>query len=259
MNSEIDNPAPPQPPPRESAPVGDPKPADKPGRLAALFRSLFNDPAKVPEDRHAIRFLQAVNTLYARVYHNLTVLAPSQVPRVGPALVVCNHISSIDPLLLQSACTYRLVQWMMAKEYTAIPYMGRIFQTLEVIPVDRGSREKAPLRTALRRLADGRVVGIFPEGTFSTTGELLEFQTGVALIAIKAKVPVYPAYLDGTERNKGMVQAFQERSRSVISFGPAVEFNRADTTRRTLEAATAAIQTAVRQLRPAVDEHRKFW
>ena len=112
--------------------------------------------------------------MLARVYHNLKVLTPSPLPRQGPAIVVCNHISPIDPILIQSACTYRVICWMMAKEYMELPVLGRVFKMLEVIPVDRGTRETGPLRTAFRRLHEGRILGIFPEGKISTTGELLE-------------------------------------------------------------------------------------
>ena len=172
--------------------------------------------------------------------------------------MVCNHFSSIDPVLIQSACSNRLITWMMAKEYMDLPVLGRVFRLLDVIPVDRGSRETGPLRTALRRLGEGRVIGIFPEGTFSTTGELLEFQTGVALMAIRAKVPVYPAYLDGTQRNKGMAQAFIVRSKSVVKFGPEVIFDRSDTSKENIEAATAKIRLAVELLRMDVDACRQM-
>ena len=209
-----------------------------------------------PEDQLPIRVLHAVNTLFSRVYHNLTVLSPAQLPRVGPAIVVCNHISSLDPLLLQSACTYRLIMWMMAKEYMDIPYMGKVFQRLQVIPVDRGSKETTPMRTALKRLGEGRIVGIFPEGRITANSEMNEFQTGVALMAIRAKVPVFPAYLDGTQRSMELTEAFVHRSSSAIAFGPAVEFDRSNTHRETLEAGTKAIKSAVNALRGRVDESR---
>jgi 1-acyl-sn-glycerol-3-phosphate acyltransferase len=205
-----------------------------------------------------IKSLQVVNTLLARVYHNLKVLSPAMIPRVGPAILVCNHISPIDPVLIQSTSTYRLVMWMMAKEYMDLPVLGRVFKKLDVIPVDRGTRETGPMRTAFRRLHEGRIVGIFPEGKISTINDLLEFQTGVALMAIRAKVPVYPAYLDGTQRNKSMVQAFIQRSSSVITFGPEVIFDRSDTSKETIDAATAKIRQAVNLLRLEVDAYRKM-
>ena len=211
-----------------------------------------------PEDRVSIRALHVVNTLFGRAYHDLTVLAPATLPREGPAIVVCNHISPIDPVLVQSAATYRLITWMMAKEYMALPILGRVFQVLDVIPVDRGSRETGPLRMALRRLAEGRIIGIFPEGKISTSNDLLDFQTGVALMAIRAKVPVIPVYLDGTQRNKDMVPALLQRSSSVVNFGPPVDFDRSDTSVANLESATKKIREALCLLRLDVDEFRKL-
>jgi 1-acyl-sn-glycerol-3-phosphate acyltransferase len=211
-----------------------------------------------PEDRFSIRALHMVNTLLARVYHNLTVLTPTTIPRKGPAILVCNHISPIDPILIQSTATYRLIMWMMAKEYMELPVLGKVFRKLDVIPVDRGTRETGPMRTAFRRLHEGRVIGIFPEGKISTTNELLEFQTGVAMMAIRAKVPVYPAYLDGTQRNKDMVEAFLQRSRSIITFGPEVIFDRRDTSKESIDAATAKIKEAVKLLKNDVDAYRQM-
>ncbi len=210
-----------------------------------------------PEDQFAIRVLHGVNYLFTRIYHHLTVVAPARLPHRGPAIIVCNHISSLDPLLLQSACTYRLIMWMMAREYMTIPGMGNIFQTLQVIPVDRGSKETTPMRTALRQLSQGHIIGVFPEGRISTTGDLLDFQTGVALMAIRAKVPIFPAYLNGTQRGSNMTQAFIRRSDSTVCFGPAIAFDRSNTHRETLEAATVAIKSAVNQLRFYVDEARR--
>jgi len=199
-----------------------------------------------------------VNTLFARIYHNLTILHPSHLPRDGPAIVVSNHISGLDPLLIQSACRYRLITWMMAREYMELPAMGRIFRVLGVIPVDRGSRETGPLRRAFRQLDNGRIIGIFPEGKIAATRELLPFQTGVALMAIRSNVPVHPVYLDGTQRNKEMGQAFFQRTRAIISFGPEVEFDRSETSKEKIDAATDAIKSAVFKLRLEVDNFRKL-
>jgi 1-acyl-sn-glycerol-3-phosphate acyltransferase len=207
-----------------------------------------------PEDRILIRGLHAIDTLYARIYHNLTVIAPQQLPRRGPAILVCNHISSLDPVLLQAVCTTRVVTWMMAKEYMTLPVLGMVFRTLGVIPVERSGRDTGPLRTALRDLGKGRVVGIFPEGTFSTDGNLRKFHTGVALMAIKTGAAVYPAYQDGSHRNSDMLRAFVDRARAVVAFGPPVEFDRTNSSRENLAAATARIREAIEGLSTPVHE-----
>jgi 1-acyl-sn-glycerol-3-phosphate acyltransferase len=203
---------------------------------------------KRPEDRLPIKALRAANVLFTRVYHHLEVRTPSQLPRVGPAILVCNHHSGLDPLLVQSPCN-RLITWMMAAEYYEMKSMGWIFRTVGAIPVRRANRDSASLRAAIRALEGGQVLGIFPEGRISPTEELLPFQTGVALMAIKTGVPVYPAYLTGTQRGKEMVRAFLTPNRAKLSFGPAIIFDRSSTSREALEVATEHIKNAIISLK----------
>ena len=209
-------------------------------------------PARRPEDRIPIQALRAVDTIFARVYHHLEIVRPARLPRRGAGILVCNHVSSVDPLLLQSASPQRLCIWMMAKEYMDLPALGPIFRTLGVIPVDRGGRDTSSLRAALRSLKEGRILGVFPEGKIATTADLLPFHTGAALMAIKANVPVYPAYQDGTQRGQDMYAACLKRQRAAVAFGPPVQFDRTNTRKENLDAATAAITAAVAALRPAV-------
>lgn len=208
-------------------------------------------PADPIERRITIRIAQGINRLFARNYHDMKVIAPAELPRTGPAILVSNHISGLDPLLIQSACR-RLVIWMMAREYYDIRSIGWIFRMVEAIPVERSGRDTAATRAALRALHDGRVVGIFPEGRIETDHELLPFQTGVAMLAIKTGVPVYPVYLDGTQRGKNMVTAVLQAHRVQIAFGPAVSFDRTSTGKASLEAATEHIKSAVRALRSTI-------
>jgi 1-acyl-sn-glycerol-3-phosphate acyltransferase len=200
------------------------------------------------ESRLPIRILFLLDTLFSRVYHRLTVIQPCEIPRRGAAILVVNHTSSIDPALVQSVCRNRLITWMMAQEYTDIKGTGWFYRTLGVIPVQRAGRDSGPLRTALRALEAGKLLGVFPEGRIAPTRDLLPFQTGVALMAIKTNVPVYPVYLDGTQRNKEMLQAVLVRNEATISFGPPVEFDRSGTSKEQLETATNAIRQAIERL-----------
>ena len=203
-----------------------------------------------PEKKLSIRLMKAADVLFSRVYHRLTVLTPPRLPATGPAILVCNHTSGLDPILIQSVCK-RVIVWMMAKEYYEIRPLKPFFQMLEAIPVDRAARDTGAMRSALRALQEGRILGVFPEGRISTVkGQLLPFQTGVAQMAIKLKVPVYPAFLDGTQYGvSDMVPAFTHRQEAVLRFGPAVEFDRSSTSREALENATAKLRAAVDALR----------
>ena len=203
-----------------------------------------------PETKLSIRVMKAADVLFSRIYHNLTVLTPPPLPATGPGILICNHTSGLDPILIQSICK-RVIVWMMAQEYYEIRPLKPFFRLLEAIPVDRKSRDSGAMRSALRALQDGRLLGIFPEGRISAVkGQLLPFQTGVAQLAIKLKVPVYPAFLDGTQYGvSDMVTAFTRRQQATIRFGPAVEFDRTSTSRESLEAATAKLTATVEALR----------
>jgi 1-acyl-sn-glycerol-3-phosphate acyltransferase len=197
-----------------------------------------------PEDRTTIKFLKVADVLFARAYHKLTVLSPAQLPRTGAAILICNHTSGLDPLLIQSACK-RVIVWMMAQEYYDIPLLRPIFGLLEAIPVDRAARDSGAMRSALRALHDGRVLGVFPEGRIEVRRELLPFQRGVAQMALKTSAPVYPAFLDGTQHGiAAMAPAFIHRQRATLRFGPRVPLDRndgADATAGKMRDAVAAL------------------
>src|SRR4051812_46273398 len=95
------------------------------GRQLAIFGSVHvsNKPTRAKtrpdESRLPLRILRVVNTCFARHFHHLEVLSPCPLPPTGPAILVCNHISGLDPVLIQSA-SKRLIVWMMAREYYEI-------------------------------------------------------------------------------------------------------------------------------------------
>ncbi|CAN5567930.1 lysophospholipid acyltransferase family protein [soil metagenome] len=199
-----------------------------------------------PAHRTSVRAMLAFGRMYARMFHRLDVLSPCMLPKSGPAILVCNHTSSIDPVMIQSACK-RLVVWMMAREFYELPSMKWGFDLLEIIPVERSGKDLAATRAALRALSNGRILGIFPEGRIETDSKLLPFQPGVSMMAHRAGVDVYPACLDGTQRGKVMSKAFVQPQSVTLAFGQKVPL-RFDGRKPDLTAATARIQHAVEAL-----------
>jgi 1-acyl-sn-glycerol-3-phosphate acyltransferase len=205
-----------------------------------------------PENNLPSRILQCVNRMYARVYHRLEVIAPSRLPLSGPAIIVCNHTSGLDPHLVQSACR-RLISWMMAREYYEIRLIKPMLDAMGTIPVSRNGRDMSATRAALRALERGQMLGIFPEGRIESTRALLPFQTGAAMMALKTGVPVFPAYLDGTQRGHEMLAAFFRPHRARVIFGDQVRFPRSGEMHELLPTATAAIERAVADLKASAD------
>lgn len=128
-------------------------------------------------------------------------LAP--VPRHGGVIMASNHISHFDPPIMSGFFPRRL-DWMAMGELFGTPFWKGVFTRLNCIPVDRGGGDRTSLRTALHRLEDGRVIGIFPEGGIRA-GEYsilngAPMKPGLAALSIMSGAPVIPCALIGSDR-----------------------------------------------------------
>ena len=115
-----------------------------------------------------------------------------RVPEKGPLIVAANHNRFFDPVFVSMAVPRR-VRWMAKKELFTFPFT-KFFYFLGTFPVDRQGGGRAALRTALNMLAEGRALGIFPEGTRRKEGASLEAKSGTAVIAARSGAPVLPVF-----------------------------------------------------------------
>ena len=124
------------------------------------------------------------------------------IPATGGAIVASNHVSFLDPLLLPLVVPRRRVMFLTKVKYIDKPFLHSFLRGAGVIPVatDEPSAAGGAVAAGVRAVRQGRLVGIFPEGTRSKDGLLHRGKTGVARIAIEAGVPVIPAGISGTER-----------------------------------------------------------
>jgi 1-acyl-sn-glycerol-3-phosphate acyltransferase len=118
----------------------------------------------------------------------LTLLGPYRttgkyrVPKQGGLLILSNHISDIDPVLVQVACP-RDIYFMAKSELFGVPVLGGFLRWFCAFPVKRGEPDRAALKLAVEHLKSGHTVCVFPEGELSESGELQQLKAGVALIA----------------------------------------------------------------------------
>jgi 1-acyl-sn-glycerol-3-phosphate acyltransferase len=149
----------------------------------------------VPE--FLMRFLiwVLVNTLY-----RIEVRGLENIPEKGPAILVCNHVSFMDALVIGGSVR-RPVRFVMDHGIFKIPVLGFIFRTARAIPIAPAREDATALQKAFDRidaeLADGEVVCIFPEGKLTRDGEMSEFKKGVEKILERRPVPVVPMALRG--------------------------------------------------------------
>ena len=124
----------------------------------------------------------------------------SNVPRSGPLIVACNHISYVDPVALGCASPRRLL-YMAKLELFEIPVFGRILLELGAYPVDRSRGDVAAIKRSVAILKAGNAVGIFPEGGRNRDGTAKP-RSGAALLASLSGAPIVPAAIAGTRYSK---------------------------------------------------------
>jgi 1-acyl-sn-glycerol-3-phosphate acyltransferase len=149
----------------------------------------------VPE--FLMRFLTwiLINTLY-----RVRVEGLDKIPDEGPALIVANHVSFMDPLLI-GGTVRRPVRFVMYHKIFKIPVMNWIFRTARAIPIASRKEDEAMMERAFaevdRELAEGNIVAIFPEGGITRSGDIETFRPGVDRILATRPVPVIPIALRG--------------------------------------------------------------
>lgn len=121
------------------------------------------------------------------------------IPRDRPFIGMANHASAFDILALFAGLPVQF-RWMAKEELFRIPLFGLVMRRSGYIPVDRSDRKKSLLSMAeaVRRIAAGVSVMVFPEGTRSPDGALLPFKKGGFILALQAQVPILPVTLVGT-------------------------------------------------------------
>jgi len=150
----------------------------------------------VPE--FLMRFLSWV---LVRTLYRLRVRGVEEhVPDEGPAVLVCNHVSYVDALVL-SAAIPRPVRWVMYHRIFHIPVLRWIFRNARAIPIAGAREDPALMQRAFDTidavLAEGELVGIFPEGALTKDGGIAPFKSGVERILARRPVPVVPLALRG--------------------------------------------------------------
>lgn len=162
-------------------------------------------------------FLKGILPAMFRVLYRTEVHGQENVPKEGGVIIAANHISLWDPPFVGAFCPRR-VSFMAKKELFENRIFSSIITNLGAFPVNRGAADRNAIKTALNILAEGKCLGLFPEGTRSKSGKLGEAEAGVGLIAYKANVPIVPVAITGTN-GKGLFPKFTIRFGKPIPAG----------------------------------------
>lgn len=170
------------------------------------------------EHRFKVYFMLGMTRLYARLWHGCHVDAYPPPPAEGPALIICNHTCSPDPTFVQ-ATIGPLVAFLAAEEFGKNSrFVQWILKSTRAILVHRNKVDLRAVRQALRQLALGQVVCIFPEGNLrgAGTGQLQNAKCGAALLALRSKAPVYPLFISGGPQDHNLGRAWKRPARQKV-------------------------------------------
>jgi 1-acyl-sn-glycerol-3-phosphate acyltransferase len=193
-----------------------------------------------------------VSWLAIKALYRIDIQGLEHIPDEGPALVVCNHVSYMDALLLMGAVP-RPIRFVMYYRIFNIPGMKQLFKAARAIPIAGSKEDPDVMERAFAQidaaLAAGELVGIFPEGGLTTDGEIAPFKRGVERILATRPVPVVPMALRGmwasmwSRRDSRLHRARlprRFRARIGIIAGPPIAPE---------QASAASLEAAVRALR----------
>jgi len=153
-------------------------------------------------------------------------------PRTGPVIVVCNHLSFVDSVFLPLVVDRQMAFLAKSDYFTGPGIKGwaiRFFMTSAgQLPIDRsgGKASEASLNAGLQVLAEGKVLSMYPEGTRSPDGRMFRGRTGVARIILEANVPVIPAAVIDTDKVMPLGTSFPKVHKVGVVLGAPLDFSR---------------------------------
>lgn len=142
-------------------------------------------------------FCHFLINLYMRTLCRLKLIGEDKIPVEGGLIIASNHIAGADPFLLGSAIPREL--WFMAKKELFKTFLlGRFISKVNAFPVDRFNFDLEVIKKSITLLKEGKALIMFPEGTRSKDGQIMEGKIGVGMLAHKAGVPIVPVYIENT-------------------------------------------------------------
>lgn len=137
--------------------------------------------------------------LFMRLYYRITIDGQENIPAEGGCVLCINHTSLWDPPVLM-AMLERQIFFIAKEELFHHPFLSWLLPKIGTVPIKRDHGDVGAIKSALRVIKSGRVLGIFPSGRRVLPGQKATVKAGVALIATMSKAPVIPIYLDAVYR-----------------------------------------------------------
>jgi len=185
-------------------------------------------PASIPGDINNPTVLWKLAQVLGRVLttclFDLKVFGLNNVPREGGILLVANHQSYLDPLLIGVRLS-RPLNYVGKSELFSNRFAARFLRFLNAFPLRQGEGDIGAIKQTIARLREGRLLALFPEGERTPNGQMLPLQGGVGLVVRRAKVPVVPVAIDGSFDVWPLFRSMFRRGRIHLIYGPPMDLS----------------------------------
>jgi 1-acyl-sn-glycerol-3-phosphate acyltransferase len=170
--------------------------------------------------------------------YRVKVIGRENIPPDGGVILCSNHIDNLDPIIVGMMAP-RPVHFMAKEELFSVPVLGKIVPHVNAFPVKRGMSDREALRKGLTILKEGKVLGLFPEGTRSKTGGLGKGLAGAGFFALRTEAQIVPCAVIGPYK------PFQKLK---IAYGKPINMVELRKNRGSAEEATELIMDEIRKL-----------
>ncbi|GKU83157.1 1-acyl-sn-glycerol-3-phosphate acyltransferase [Niallia sp. NCCP-28] len=182
-----------------------------------------------------------------RLFGRTKVINKDKLPKEGQGYVVaCSHIGWIDVVALGTAMLPKHIHFMAKKELFDTPKTAKFFNSINAFPVDRANPGPSSIKTPVKLIKDGKIVGIFPSGT--RTSEDVPLKRGAATIANLAKCPIVPAAFSGPTDLKGLLSG----KKITVIFGDPIYLKTSDGTKKDVVDVTKELSDVMANLQEEI-------
>jgi len=171
--------------------------------------------------------VRAIAWIILKIFWRMEIIGIENLPESGGLIIASNHVSYLDPAVL-AASVNRKIYFIAKKEIFKNTFISFILKNVNAFPVDRKNIDIIAFKKAINILREEKVLGIFPEGTRSSNGELQELKLGAIKIALKTGIPILPVGISGTHEiyPRGIKFPILFKHKIIVKYGALRHFNK---------------------------------
>lgn len=160
--------------------------------------------------------------LLLKFYNRFEFYNSNNCPSSGAVIIVANHSSALDGFFI-GCCLNREINTMVKQESFENPFTSWFLRKVNSFPVDRFKPDPSAFKTSIKILTNGEILTLFPEGTRNPNGKIKPFKPGAIRLAIKLKVPILPAFIDGNHLINPPKSMFPRPYKLRVMFGSVID------------------------------------